>query len=164
MDEQLCFTGADIVTPLGVVPDGVLVTRGARIERLGRRGAVPVPPQAQLRHLPGRVLLPGMVDVHIHGLAGVDFDECDAAAFERAAEMLLSRGVTQALITLLVPPWENCRERMARVRAYLDRADRSRVYCGVHLEGPFLNPEMPGAIPLRNLWPGDPDRAEALFD
>jgi N-acetylglucosamine-6-phosphate deacetylase len=164
MKKALCVTGAEIVTPLGVIGEGALVARDGRIERLGRREAVPVPADAEVLDLPGRVVLPGMVDVHIHGLAGVDFDECDAAGFERAAATLLARGVTQALITLLVPPWEDCSARMARVRGYLERADRTPLFCGAHLEGPFLNPEMPGAIPQRNLWPGDVARADALFD
>lgn len=164
MQRPLCFTGADIVTPLRVIADGVIVTRGGRIESLGRKSAVQIPADAEVRHLPGRVILPGLVDVHIHGVAGEDFDECDAAGFDRAAEMLLAHGVTQALITVLVPPYESFRERMGRIRAYLERPDRSGVFFGVHLEGPFLNPEMPGAIPQRNIWPADVARAQELFD
>ena len=164
MAKPVCYTGADIVTPLRVINDGVLVTRGGIIESVGRKASVAIPVDADVIPMPGRTIMPGMIDVHVHGVAGVDFDECDAEGFERAAAMLLAHGVTQALITVLVPPYESFRKQAERIRAYLERSDRSAVYCGVHTEGPFLNPEMPGAIPLRNMWAADAARAEELFE
>ncbi len=164
MSDTLCLTGLTLVTPFDVIPDGALLVRDGRIVRAGRRVEVGVPPAAEPLHLPGSLALPGLTDLHIHGAGGVDFDPCDAAGFERASAMLASHGVTQALATLLPPPGGRWIERLAQVRTWLERCDRSPVLCGVHLEGPFLNPEMPGAIRREDLWPPDLARAEALFD
>ena len=46
-------------------------------------------------------LLPGFIDVHIHGAAGVDVNEADVEGLRRIGVFLLSRGVTSWMPTLV---------------------------------------------------------------
>src|SRR5689334_9392768 len=48
------------------VPDQTVVVRGERIERVGPRSAVEVPPAAQVIDGRGRTLIPGLIDAHVH--------------------------------------------------------------------------------------------------
>lgn len=164
MTRPLCITGADIVTPFRVIRNGVLVVDGGALDQVGRRGVVHIPRVCERIDLPGRTILPGFVDLHIHGLAGYGFDEADGAGYEAAARALLKHGVTSALATLLPGPKAEMLERVRRVRAYLERPGRNPLFCGIHAEGPFLNPEMPGAIQPDHLWPAEMALAEELLD
>jgi len=164
MTQALCFTGADVVTPFRVISQGVIVLDGPVLDQVGRADAVKIPAGSRRIDLPGRRILPGYVDLHLHGAAGQAFDECDAAGFEKAASALLAHGTTSALITLVPAAEQQFFKVMARVRAYLDQVDRSPVFCGLHVEGPFLNPEMHGALNPEGMWPADPALAELLFD
>src|SRR5690349_25072774 len=48
------------------VPGQTVIVRGERIERVGPRGAVEVPPGAQVIDGRGRTLMPGLIDAHVH--------------------------------------------------------------------------------------------------
>ena len=164
MSKSLCITGVDVVTPFRVIRDGVVVTDGAGLEQVGTPEAVAAPATCERLHLPGRKVLPGFVDLHIHGIAGCDFDRADSDAFEAAAAALLSHGTTAALITLVPAPPDLFFPTLARVRSYLDRTDRNPVFCGIHAEGPFLNPEMHGALRPDCMWLADNALATRLFE
>ncbi|GAA1031933.1 amidohydrolase family protein [Virgisporangium ochraceum] len=88
------------------IRDGEVLVDGARIAGVGERGSLPVPPQALVLELPGRTILPGLVDAHVH--LGFD-DRVDAVTGQTAesdprlllrmaenARKLVSAGVTLA--------------------------------------------------------------------
>ena len=94
---------------------------------------------------PGGIALPGFVDLHINGVAGIDFLTTDVEGYRRAATALASTGVVAFQPTFV----------SSRVDAYMDplavaaevAADHSGLplVTGVHLEGPFLSALWPGA-------------------
>jgi len=67
-DATLALVGATVITMKGdeVLEDGVIVVRGERIVDVGPRDQVDIPEGAETRDLSGRVVMPGMVDVHAH--------------------------------------------------------------------------------------------------
>lgn len=69
---RVAFEGARIVTLRGdeVLEDGVLVVSGHRIEAVGKRGEVPIPEGSRRIDAQGATILPGLVDVHWHGMMG----------------------------------------------------------------------------------------------
>jgi imidazolonepropionase-like amidohydrolase len=72
---SVAFVGARIFPVAGPpLEDGVLVVTGGKIAAVGARGAVTLPPGAEIRELSGRVLIPGLVDTHSHigGVGGAD--------------------------------------------------------------------------------------------
>ncbi len=70
---RIALVGARIVTMRDagkrqeVIEDGVIVTNGSRIEAVGARSDVTVPPGAAVFDVAGRTIIPGLVDVHAHG-------------------------------------------------------------------------------------------------
>ncbi len=95
----------------------------------------------------GRMLIPGLVDVHTHGRAGGDFTTADEAMMTVMAESYLASGVTTVLPTLASAPLEDMAESIARIGRVADLAPahRSARFAGVHLEGRYLNPAKRGA-------------------
>ena len=163
MSKTTIFTGGDIVTPFRTIHDGVLVAEGGIIDQVGRRGAVTIPKDGHAIDVSGKTILPGFIDLHLHGMVGHSFDSAGDEELEAAAEALAARGTTSALITLVPAPPEKLLSTVSRTRAYLERTCRNTVFCGMHLEGPFLNPEMHGALDPNSMWRIVPSLAERLF-
>ena len=108
------------------------------------------------------VAVPGFVDAHINGIAGVDFLSADADGHARAAEALAALGVVAYQPTLVSSPPEAYDEPLAAAAAAMPASDGGARLLGVHLEGPFLSREWPGAHDPAHLLEPDPRLAEHL--
>ena len=95
--------------------------------------------------LAGATLLPGFIDVHIHGAAGVDVMEADPAGLREVSVYLASQGVTAWLPTLVPGSDENYARVAAAVSRSLSEREGARVI-GLHYEGPFVNTAQCGAL------------------
>ena len=85
-------------------------------------------------------LVPGLVDVHIHGALGVDFFSGEPQDLVRVFDQLESRGYEALLPTTVTAP-------VATVLEFITRLPDHRIVQGFHLEGPFISPKHPGAQP-----------------
>jgi N-acetylglucosamine-6-phosphate deacetylase len=112
----------------------------------------------------GGIAAPGFVDLHINGVAGIDFLAADEAGYRRAAEALASTGVVAFQPTFVsAPPNSYPRALTAAAAAQAElTAARLPAPLGVHLEGPFLSPRWPGAHDPAYLLDPDPELAQRL--
>lgn len=106
----------------------------------------------------GRMVTPGLVDIHTHGAVGVDYSGTTAQRLGDALAFEARQGVTTVLPSMMTMPETRMAEAIQTVRAYRasPRPDAAWVP-GVHLEGPFFNPEKCGAQPSE--WIASPDPA-----
>ncbi|WP_412865187.1 N-acetylglucosamine-6-phosphate deacetylase [Cellulomonas sp. 179-A 9B4 NHS] len=141
-----------VVTPAGVLEDGVVVVDGDRIVWVGPAHDAPdAPPAAPPDRV--RTLLPGLVDLHCHGGGGAGFpDALDAADVRRAADEHLRHGTTSLVASLVTAPRDVL---LARTALLADAADAGAL-AGIHLEGPFLSAARCGAQNPGDMVPGDP--------
>src|SRR2546422_2239493 len=79
------------LTPLEEIRDAIIVVDGRRIVAVGRRGELRLPPGAQKYSAPGITVVPGFVDVHIHGAGGHDVMESTPEALEAVAASVARR-------------------------------------------------------------------------
>ena len=98
-------------------------------------------------NLSGYTLAPGFVDLHTHGAAGVDFVEATAEEFEFAMRHYLAHGVTSLLVSLYPSSWAKSLKVLQRVSGFIRQGHGLGVAFGIHLEGPFVSPARPGALP-----------------
>jgi len=128
------------------IEDGVVVAVG--VEPPGRAG----------------VAVPGFVDLHINGVAGIDFLTADRAGYRRAGEALAGTGVVAYQPTLISSPPDAYEQPLAVAREVVGAAEAAlpRVL-GVHLEGPFLSERWAGAHDPALLREPDPALAERLL-
>ncbi len=117
---------------VAVGPEATKKARGTRCERL---------------KLDGYTLAPGFVDLHTHGAAGVDFVEASAEEFEAAMAHYLAHGVTSLLVSIYPTSWARSLKVLERISSYIRQGYGRGVAFGIHLEGPFVSPARPGALP-----------------
>lgn len=94
--------------------------------------------------LAGATLLPGFIDVHIHGAAGIDVMDASAADLREVSEYLASQGVTSWLPTFVPASDENYASAVAAISEAMS-GPGARIL-GVHYEGPFVNTAQCGAL------------------
>jgi N-acetylglucosamine-6-phosphate deacetylase len=132
-----------ILTRSGAVDGSLRIGADGRIEAV--EGA-PVAPEA-VRDNPGPFLLPGFIDLHVHGAAGRDIMEGSDAALQ-VARRHAEHGTTALLATTMTAPMEDLRVSLAPIgelcRAGAPGAAR---VLGMHLEGPYINKGKLGAQP-----------------
>lgn len=103
-------------------------------------------------------LWPGLIDIHIHGSGGADVMDGSEEALTTMARNLLNYGVTGFLPTTLSAPFKDLRdllEIISNYKIFKSKAYKSRLInkniideaeiLGIHLEGPWLNPNYKGA-------------------
>ena len=98
------LAGGRVVTPDRVLDPGYVLIEDSRIAEVGEGTPRSLAPSA--RPLIQRWLIPGLVDLHVHGGGGGDFTHPDAAAHSRAAEFHARHGTTSLLATTVTtsPP------------------------------------------------------------
>ena len=92
--------------------------------------------------LAGTSMLPGFIDVHIHGAIGVDVMDATAADLRKVSEYLASQGVTSWVPTFVPASDENYASAIAAISEAMDVPG----VLGVHYEGPFVNTLQCGAL------------------
>ena len=122
--------------------------------------ALPDAPDVQVIDGEGMYLAPGLVDMHTHGIAGGDFISADSEMLAKMARAYLRGGVTSVMPTLASAPVADMQAAIVRI----NEADCCDVFCGVHLEGRYLNPAKRGAHAPHLLDAPDPDELETLID
>ena len=113
----------------------------------------------------GMILAPGLIDMHIHGCAGVDFSvEPDTAAcLTRMSEYLHSRGVAAFAPAAMTLPYETLCGLMGRYRSAAVTPLPGAAVAGIYLEGPFLSAEKCGAQAPKNILPPDIAKLRELY-
>src|SRR2546426_8213684 len=134
------------LTPLEEIRDAIIVVDGRRIVAVGRRGELRLPPGAQKYSAPGITVVPGFVDVHIHGAGGHDVMESTPEALEAVAASVARRGTTSLVATTVTASTEHiCRaaQGIARyIAAQPERPPKTTLVAeilGIPFEEPFIN-------------------------
>ncbi|ASI34464.1 MULTISPECIES: N-acetylglucosamine-6-phosphate deacetylase [unclassified Exiguobacterium] len=106
---------------------------------------VPVAEEGVL-DLEGKQLIPGMIDVHIHGGYDVDTMDADKKGLMRLSQAMLAEGVTSFFATTITQDWSQITRALEAARQVMET--ETTTIEGIHLEGPFINPDYAGAQPL----------------
>ena len=97
----------------------------------------------------GAYVSPGLIDVHIHGCAGMDVSDGNADSIRKMAQYLLQNGVTGFLPTSMTASWDKLENICNHVRGLMEESDSPAFsgaqVLGMHMEGPFINPTKKGA-------------------
>lgn len=147
-----------------IFADGRFVRGGFSVEN-GRFAHVLEDVPGPAEDLDGALVIPGLVDIHVHGCAGADFSDGDYAGLVRMARHLARRGVTSfapASMTLPYDALDKAFHAAARLRRE-GLADGARLM-GIQMEGPFLSREKRGSQNPAYLRLPDWDRFLQLYD
>jgi len=111
----------------------------------------------------GCYVVPGLVDIHIHGAMGADFSDGEEASIQTMARYLLSQGVTSFLGTSMALPEERLSHIFRTARPLVGRVSPGMaVLRGINMEGPFFNLEKRGAQNPEYIIPPDAEMFRRL--
>lgn len=146
------ISAGTVVADEGVCRPGWVQIGGARIAACGTG----TPPAAADIDLPDSVVVPGFIDMHVHGGGGAAFTAADSAA----VDFHRSHGTTTTLASLVTAAPA---ELLTSVRT-LAGLTRSGAIAGIHLEGPWLSVARCGAHDPTQIRPPDPAEVDAVLE
>ncbi len=132
----------------------------------GKFGAVlPEAVPADATDLQGATVLPGLVDVHIHGAMGCDFSDGNYDAMVEMARFLASKGVTSFAPASMTLPYDVLEKAFAVGRKLSDNhPDGTARLVGVQMEGPYFSEKKKGAQNAAYLKNPDFEGFKALWE
>ena len=136
---MLVLNNAQVVLPDREMDGGSVVIEDGRIASVSDGTA------GQGFDLTGLVLVPGFIDVHIHGAVGIDVMDATADQLCAISEFLAMQGVTAWLPTFVPAADRNYASAVEAIAKAAQTSRGARVL-GVHYEGPFVNSAQCGAL------------------
>ncbi|EGG35576.1 N-acetylglucosamine-6-phosphate deacetylase [Paenibacillus sp. HGF5] len=91
----------------------------------------------------GMWLIPGMIDVHIHGANGYDMMDGTEDSIQEVSRACAATGCTSFLATSVSSTIEDLLNMIRSVKGVIGREQGAKI-AGIHLEGPYLNPKRKG--------------------
>ena len=137
----MIYTNARIFCTDGVFRQGAFEVEDGKFGRI-----LPADIPDTAIDLEGATVIPGLVDVHIHGAVGADLSDGDYDGLCRMSRHLARCGVTSFVPASMTLPYETLEKAFASARRLADAplADGARLM-GIHMEGPYFSYAKRGA-------------------
>ena len=111
----------------------------------------------------GKILTPGLIDQHTHGAYGTNFNQTESKNIETLLKKLPEHGVTNILSTLLTDTPDAMNAAIEKLKPFIQsHLENATQILGIHLEGPYLNPNHKGCHDTA-LLKKPPDSYEQIF-
>ena len=157
---SLWISNARLVTVAGVM-DGNLHAEAGQIVALG---AFRIPEGVRVVDAGNGWLLPGFIDVHVHGGVGREAMDADPDGLRQLARFYAEHGVTSFLPTTWTAPHEDIMVALETIAVVQQEGTGGAAVLGAHVEGPYLNPARCGAQDSRQIRRAGRDEALAILD
>jgi N-acetylglucosamine-6-phosphate deacetylase len=161
----LVLVNGRIILPHTIVTGSALVVAAGKIVELC--AVADTPGGAQIVDVGGRIIAPGLIDIHIHGALGHTFNEPTPEAFAAITRENVRRGVTSLLATTVTASIGDLAASLAFARRWMAEAQAGAQVLGVHVEGPYFSLAQAGAqnpAHIRNPDDGSADELLAYSD
>ena len=148
---ETAIINANIITPLEIIKKSAVLIDGGKIRKILKNGEK-IPEGAELIDAKGKILCPGFIDLHLQGGGGADVIEDTFEAINCVSSTHMKYGTTSFLATTNTGLRRGGRSKNEEflhlkpiVQAIKNGTDGAQIL-GIHIEGPFINPERKGMI------------------
>lgn len=155
---KILIKNALIVTADEVLSGNNLLVADGKIEYIGKD----IPYADKVIDAEGDYLLPGFIDLHCHGGDGYEFMDASPEEMNHITDFHLAHGTTTMLATTLAAPDSEIDSCLSNIARFLD-TDAHQTVLGVHLEGPWFDPEQSGAQNPEHIRPPRDGEITELF-
>ena len=143
---RIAIFARKVITPETVIPDGVVCIEGEKILQVGRRSDVKFQDEEfQKYQFPDQILVPGFIDLHVHGGGGRSFMEGSKDASEVVCRHLSRHGSTACLATTVSASPIATIQAVESLGKHVGQDLGGATIVGLHLEGPFISEAKRGA-------------------
>lgn len=144
----MLITNVKVYAEDKIIENGFIEFEEKEITRVGSMNELEQTDQENVIKLDESLsLIPGMIDLHIHGAAGADAMDATPDALRTIAKALPKEGTTSFLATTMTKSRDDIHEAIKNIGEYIptQQPNGSAEILGAHLEGPFLSPKRAGA-------------------
>ena len=157
---HLAVRGGTIITPDRLIADGLVLAADGRLTYIGPEDEAEPLPDSVIIEAQGKLVLPGLIDTHVHGSHGDDVMLNGAEGIRRISRALLRYGTTSYLPSTISARHDDLLRAIEACVEAEENPDLAAEIIGVHVEGPFINAGKKGAQPLAGIR--DPDPLQCL--
>ncbi|WP_404913834.1 N-acetylglucosamine-6-phosphate deacetylase [Photobacterium leiognathi] len=137
-----------IFTPTGIAYNQYVIVNDGKIEAITETK----PLDCDVTELEGQTLVPGFIDIHIHGRAGADVMDATPQALQTIADALPKTGVVAWVGTTVTAPWQDIINALQQVREFCQQPKQvGAKLLGSFLEGPYFTEAYRGSHPTQYL-------------
>lgn len=147
---MLLITGGPLYTPGEVYKNGAVLVNGSSILACGNRGDFPIPEGCEVINVDGDRIIPGLIDLHFHGMGGMDSCGPDLV---HVIQQLPEYGITSFLPTTYAGPRYELVKAIEAVAQTMEEPPPGAQALGIHMEGPWFSPARSGMADPNYLYP-----------
>ncbi|WP_308639627.1 N-acetylglucosamine-6-phosphate deacetylase [Paenibacillus silvisoli] len=158
------YANASIYTPQGIIERGLLlVDDDGTIASIGDT-EMAVSPDVEIRDASGLLLVPGFIDVHIHGGNGFSVMAAELEHLDGISRFHAAHGTTAFLATTTTAPLDRIVHALESAGSAVGRGRLGGAeLAGIHLEGPYIDEKRRGAQSKDDIRPPDGREIEQLL-
>lgn len=133
-----------VFTPTGIQTDTAVIVEDGLIAEVTSS----IPTDCEVVRLAGQSIMPGFVDIHIHGRNGFDVMDATEQALQSISDALPQTGVVAWVGTTVTAPWQDIIDALVAVRSFTEQSQQQGAeLLGSFLEGPYFTEPHRGSHP-----------------
>lgn len=146
------FIGGDVYTPLGKIVKQDLLFKDKTVVAIDEFDETKIGEKINYIILNNETITPAILDEHIHGGYGISFHNSSETDIRKLLKRFAEEGTGAVLATLLPDSAEKIKKQIKVLNNIIKNPDNdSAKIFGIHLEGPFMNPEKKGIHPSEKI-------------
>lgn len=156
------LTNVKLVLPNSILPSAAVWIQEGKIGKIEEGGGTYNGESCEIIDGSGNWLIPGMIDVHIHGAHGFDMMDGTETSIQEVSRACAATGCTSFLATSVSSDMDSLLNMIRSVKRVMGQEQGAQI-AGIHLEGPYLNPKRKGMQNEKFLRHPDLEEMKAIF-
>lgn len=160
---SLLIYHANILAPQALPDASWVLAIDGKIDRIGSKNE-PLPPAEKKINAENGYLVPGFIDIHVHGAMGFETMDADPDGLVEMAKYYAKHGVTAFLPTTWAAPMKRILRVFDAIQQAMQLDYKGAKILGAHLEGPFICAHKAGAQNPESIFPATPEIAQSIIN